>query len=219
MTYWLSRKGGAAEGPFTQGQILRMWEAGEITAEDQMCPTDVPECWLPAAMVIEELEVRATAMMQERNAELMKERTAMMEERMALYAGPRRKEITGWKAVGMASLIAPLIFAVFWFGMQKIHDWSMRQGGARYEPQHEYEREQGRMNLEALKEAASKYGGSVTGGGSEPVYIGVPGPISAFGARQLARETWERVGGLVRVRDGSGKVVASCDAFGVRDGK
>lgn len=132
---------------------------------------------------------------------------------------PRREEITGWKAVGIAALIGPIIAAAAWFGMQRFDRWSSRQGEVRYDPQHEFQRLQGQMNLEALKQEASKYGGSITGGGSEPIYIDVPGPISAYEARLLARATWERVGGFVRVRDGSGTVMATCDAFGVRDGK
>jgi hypothetical protein len=62
MTYWLSRAGATqAEGPYTPRQIQTMWSNGQITAEDQLCPTDVEDGWLPAEMVVEELEERAVA--------------------------------------------------------------------------------------------------------------------------------------------------------------
>lgn len=62
MTYWLSRAGATqAEGPYTPRQIQTMWGNGQITAEDQLCPTDIEDGWMPAEMVIEELEERAAA--------------------------------------------------------------------------------------------------------------------------------------------------------------
>lgn len=57
MTYWLSRAGATqAEGPFTPRQIQTMWGNGQITAADQLCPTDVPDGWLPADMVVDEFD-------------------------------------------------------------------------------------------------------------------------------------------------------------------
>lgn len=57
MTYWLSRAGATqAEGPFAARQLQTMWSNGQISAADQVCPTDVPESWLPAQMVIDEID-------------------------------------------------------------------------------------------------------------------------------------------------------------------
>lgn len=56
MTYWLSRAGATqVEGPFTPRQIQTMWGNGQITAADQLCPTDVPDGWMPADMVAEQI--------------------------------------------------------------------------------------------------------------------------------------------------------------------
>lgn len=52
---------------------------------------------------------------------------------------------------------------------------------------------------------------------TEAVYVEVPGEISAYEARKLAQEHYAKRGGLIRVRDGSGKIVATCSALGVKD--
>lgn len=57
MTYWLSRAGSTqVDGPLTKRQIQSMWSQGQITAADQLCLTDVPEGWLPAGMVADQLD-------------------------------------------------------------------------------------------------------------------------------------------------------------------
>lgn len=100
MTYWLSRAGATqAEGPFTPRQIQTMWGSGQISAADQVCPTDVPEGWLPADMVVDELEERAAA----------REATPAP---AASYAKKKRKAVG---ASGCAVLILGLIMlAFFW---------------------------------------------------------------------------------------------------------
>ena len=48
--YWVSR-GGETSGPYMVGQLLRMWDSGNITHEDHMCQVEM-EDWLPADQVV-----------------------------------------------------------------------------------------------------------------------------------------------------------------------
>lgn len=100
MTYWLSRAGATqAEGPYTPRQIQTMWSNGQITAEDQLCPTDVEDGWLPAEMVVEELEERAVA------------REALPSSAKA-YAHKKRKAVG---SSGCAVLVLGLIMLLFFW--------------------------------------------------------------------------------------------------------
>lgn len=56
MNYWLSRSGGPASGPYRESQLHGMWKAGAVTAVDQVCPTDVPDAWMPLSVLIDEIE-------------------------------------------------------------------------------------------------------------------------------------------------------------------
>jgi len=104
-TYWLSRAGATqAEGPYTPRQIQTMWGNGQITAEDQLCPTDIDDGWVPAEMVIEELEDRMIA----REVE-----AAAAAARPTVLA--KKKRTTGNGGVGCLMLGAGLVLlAFFW---------------------------------------------------------------------------------------------------------
>ncbi len=63
-TYWLSRNGAAAEGPFAESQLLQMWRNGQFAATDQLCMTDT-EDWMAASIVIHDIEAAANRQSQE----------------------------------------------------------------------------------------------------------------------------------------------------------
>jgi hypothetical protein len=109
VTYWLSRNGGAAEGPFTQAQILRMWAAGQITVSDQVCEQGLDD-WLPASMIAEEAEDK-----QRRAAAEERRREMMRQQAQGDYE--RRKKSTG-VAVFLSFLLPGLgyAFAHAWLG-------------------------------------------------------------------------------------------------------
>lgn len=53
--YWLSRDGGAPEGPFAEEQLLAMWRNGTITAAAAVA-ADGEEGWTPVVELIEIME-------------------------------------------------------------------------------------------------------------------------------------------------------------------
>ena len=59
MNYWLSCKGESATGPYAETQLHGMWKVGSVTAADQVCPTDVPDAWMPLSVLIDEIDTAA----------------------------------------------------------------------------------------------------------------------------------------------------------------
>lgn len=79
--YWLSREGGAAEGPFTEDQLLAMWRSGAITANAMVCLEGCDDwtLWRDEVGRLEKtnLDERARVMKRERALGEEKRRLAM----------------------------------------------------------------------------------------------------------------------------------------------
>jgi hypothetical protein len=121
-----------------------------------------------------------------------------------------------WRGALLALVITPIIGWSCWKGMDAVDAWNRSSGAVASDPEGEYSRLRGQQSFYELHASAEAAGGAITGEANGVVYMDVPGPVSGYDARTLARETRERVNGTVKVRDGSGKVVATADAFGVR---
>jgi len=57
--YWLSRSGGAPEGPFAESQLRSMWVHGLFSTADELC-ADGSEDWMPAGWVMDSMEAPPT---------------------------------------------------------------------------------------------------------------------------------------------------------------
>lgn len=58
--YWLSRGGGAPEGPYEESQVIAMWALGQIIASDPIC-VDGSEDWRPAGFVLQHVDAAMKA--------------------------------------------------------------------------------------------------------------------------------------------------------------
>lgn len=129
MTYWLSRAGATqAEGPYTPRQIQTMWSNGRITAEDQLCPTDVEDGWLPAEMVVEELEERAEEK-KRRSADDERRQEMMRRQAHEDYERRKKSPVVGLllslllPGLGHGYAGAPVTGAVFFILMILLWAW------------------------------------------------------------------------------------------------
>ena len=55
--YWLSRDGGAAEGPFAEEQLLTMWQTGQVSA-GALVTMNGEEEWQPITEIISSMEAQ-----------------------------------------------------------------------------------------------------------------------------------------------------------------
>ena len=121
-----------------------------------------------------------------------------------------------WRGALLALAITPIIGWTCWKGADAFDAWNRTRGVVKSDPGGEYNRVKGQQSFYELQAAAEGAGGKITGEANGVVYVDVPGPITDYDARKMARETRERTSSLVKVRDDSGKVIATADAFGVR---
>lgn len=124
------------------------------------------------------------------------------------------KPLPHWLAVLGVCALGGLVC----FGVQRIEFFSSadRTPDMSYVEQIKLRTAEG--NLLALQHMATTLGGSISGTPGALVFVDVPGSVWPFEARRLADTIRQKVGGVVKVRDGSGLVLATADAFGVHPG-
>lgn len=56
MRYWLSRNGEDPTGPYAENQLRGMWANGSVIGDDQICPTDRVQDWMPLSILMDTFE-------------------------------------------------------------------------------------------------------------------------------------------------------------------